>query len=332
MKISLPLIKLIDKTVIPISDSSTDALIPVVLFILFLFALYGAFFIKEYSRLWKYRKIIQTISLFFFFHFFHQCFCLLRDWVYGFKKLGIDNIFAFYNLIIPVMTISFSLIFGRIFCGFLCPFGYLLELIGKLGVSVKKNIQNKKNIVLLNWILWFVSLVTGIWLFTKMSPEKRYIVENIAAIWAIIHLFIIGIKLYKPDLDTSRFKWYSTALYIPLAIIGVYTSNPWCPVVSNEVDYSAIVAFVIVLSGSIIIPQSFCRFICPLGGMITIFSSISFFKRRKNSVKLSSHVCPVGAIQNNEIISFECNLCGKCEGKNHFVINETVKIREKPCS
>jgi polyferredoxin len=327
MQIKIPLIKLLDYTVIPVAGSSTDALIPVVLFFLFIFALFGIFYIRAYSKLRIFRRILQSVSLFFFFHFFHQCFCLLRDWVYGFKKLGIDNIFAFYNLIIPVMVIAFSIIFGRIFCGYLCPFGFFLEIIGIISEKIKsifltlfKNLYRDT----FNKLFWLISLGASIYLISKASPEKRYILENIAAVWAFIHLIITGFKLKYPLWDTSRIKWYSLSLYIPLAVIGVYTSNPWCPVVSNEVDYSAVAAFFIALAGSMIIPQSFCRFICPLGGLITFIGSYSFFKRRQKSDKLPDTICPVGAIYNNKIINFECNYCGKCEGGNHFKISESL--------
>ena len=78
------------------------------------------------------------------------------------------------------------------------------------------------------------------------------------------------------------------------------------------------------LLACVLVPRFFCRFLCPMGGLLEVFSKFKKLKIRRSQTsasattdlnKLLSDVCPTGArAQAGEdyIESPACITCGKC--------------------
>ena len=80
------------------------------------------------------------------------------------QKRGINGIFSRIPFYVLGLLILFGVIFGRIVCGFLCPFGLFQELIYKIRVpKIKKN-KITRQLTILKYII----LVT----FTSNHPQQ----------------------------------------------------------------------------------------------------------------------------------------------------------------
>lgn len=302
--------KLIDRVIIPVGNTSVDAAVFLTFFLLLLISA-GVLF-SGIKRIGLARRIIQCLSSLVFLLFFHQCLCIMRDWAFGFQQIGRDNTAAFGNLFLPVLLIVSALVMGRIFCGFICPMGLLVELFSKLG-KYKKFLGKKADYILLSG-LTLLSIVFSylIW------PDNRFVYESTAMIWTFLLLGYLFFAVNTPA-KWRVIRWpldFSLYLWMPLVLMGVYVNNPWCSVYASNLEYASMAAFVVTLLASAVFERAWCRFVCPLGAVLRFVSSFSHHKRvATNLEKKLWGVCPSGALDPSNKDGFDftsCIYCGKC--------------------
>ncbi|XRO75312.1 4Fe-4S binding protein [Methanocaldococcus sp. 28A] len=128
------------------------------------------------DKIQKLRKISQ---IFFFVYFvFLTSFCLC---FFGIIEKFILKGTVGQLIVKLIVIIALTLIFGRIFCGWMCPLGFLFELSYKLRVklfktkklpTVNENIHNK--LIYLRYVVLIVSLILTYYLstyaFCKVCP------------------------------------------------------------------------------------------------------------------------------------------------------------------
>jgi len=173
----------------------------------------------------------------------------------------------------------FGLLFGRLICGFLCPFGLLQELIYKL--PVKKIKKNR---------------------FTRVLSKLKYI---------ILAAFVVIIPLIKLEPAFCKYICPAGTLEggIPLLIKNESLRN----MIGALFSWKAFVLIVILIL-CVFCYRAFCRFLCPLGAIYSFFQPISFF-----GIKVDKHKCTgCGAcvktckMDVKKVCDGECIQCGDC--------------------
>ncbi len=182
------------------------------------------------------------------------------------------------------IAIALSLIwFGRgWFCGWICPYGALLELTHRLSRRIlpKKynyNFPPRVHEVLrrLRYVIFFALI--GISLFSVEMAERLTEVEPFKTTW------LVGIF--------SR-EWYLVLYWFALFGIGIF------------------------------IYRFFCRYLCPLGAAFSIASYFQIDRIKRYDFCKSCNVCEVNcdsmAInRKGEINRYECYSCFECEQAYH---------------
>ncbi len=182
------------------------------------------------------------------------------------------------------IAIALSLIwFGRgWFCGWICPYGALLELTHRLSRRIlpKKynyNFPPRVHEVLrkLRYVIFFALI--GISLFSVEMAERLTEVEPFKTTW------LVGIF--------SR-EWYLVLYWFALFGIGIF------------------------------IYRFFCRYLCPLGAAFSIASYFQIDRIKRYDFCKSCNVCEVNcdsmAInRKGEINRYECYSCFECEQSYH---------------
>ena len=184
------------------------------------------------------------------------------------------------------ILLLYSIFFGRMICGWLCPFGLVQELVYKI-----KTPKLKKSPVtlLLSWfkyavLVFFVLIVPIMYAFrdTPLPAFCKYICPA--------GTLEGGIGLLSNAVNESYFS-----------MLGPLFTWKFLLMVS-------------ILVGSIFIFRLFCRFICPLGALYGIFNKVSLF-----GVKLDKHKCTdCGLCQAHCKVDIrhvgdqECISCGEC--------------------
>jgi polyferredoxin len=169
--------------------------------------------------------------------------------------------------------------FGRAFCGWLCPFGLLQELIKKITsfrFKIKKSWGILKYVILLIMIP-VVYFTYEPW-FCKLCPAGT--IEG-------------TFPIMLSPLWTELSKLISFRFFIKLAIAIVF-----------------ILLFVV-------IRRPFCRYMCPLGAMWGLFNKISFVRMKVDNSRclkcnLCQEVCPMDIKIYEDPNHFDCIRCLKC--------------------
>lgn len=193
--------------------------------------------------------------------------------------------FSFYVL---GSIMLFGIVLGRVICGFLCPFGFLQDLLYK--IPLKKHNE------------------------FKFDNQLRYLKYAV-----LVLLVILG-----PMLITNQFgegdplfcKWLCPAgtleAGIPLAIANDGIRGALGFLFSYKV-----VILIIILFLSIIIYRPFCKFLCPLGCIYGLFNRFSFYQMSvdHNTCIMCNRcieACKMNVDVINNINSTECIRCGDC--------------------
>ena len=201
---------------------------------------------------------------------------------------GIHALFTDFRwdfiLVDPLITIlsafSFAGLFlwGRaLFCGWLCPFGALQELVS--------------------------------------MAARRLRVHQIR-IPIALHERLIAVKylLFLGLVAVSFFSW-------DLAMRGAEVEPFKAAIIFRFMTEWPMVGYALALvAASVFVERFYCRFVCPLGGGLSIFGRVRMFNWLKRHpecgtrCRICETVCPVGAIKRSgEIDMNECFYCLDCQ-------------------
>jgi MauM/NapG family ferredoxin protein len=216
---------------------------------------------------------------------------------------------------LSVITIIVTLIFGRVFCGWVCPLGTLNNLVG----SIRKK--------------------RSAHLYVKGYRVKYYILIAILAS-AVFTLQPVGIM----DPLSLLIRSFSVSVYplfnysIRSAFDTIYASNPAGIVAISEPMYTALkktvlsfdqsfyrqgvligVVFFIIIGLNLVEKRFWCKYLCPLGAFLGILSRFSFLKRSVSEGCTSCGVCATACQGNAQPATkgqwrdTECLVCRNCD-------------------
>lgn len=181
-------------------------------------------------------------------------------------------------------------IFGRLICGFLCPFGLIQDLLNK--IPFLKKIRTFKG--------------------DKLLRKLKYV---------IFAVFVILLPMFLVDIMGQGAPYFCKLICpagtleggIPLALLNKSMRSA---LGALYVWKNAILVVTIILS--IIIYRPFCKYICPLGAFYSVFNKVSFFKYRVSKEKCvgcgkCAKVCRMQVDPVVNANSLECIRCGRCK-------------------
>jgi polyferredoxin len=190
------------------------------------------------------------------------------------------------GLFIFLAIILVSFVFGKAFCSWLCPVGFVSELVGDFGEKLLKKIF-KRRIHLPRWIDYPLRSLK--YLLLGFLLYSVFFLMSTVAIQAFLdspYNIVADFKMYYFFADISQ-----TTLIIlaGLFILSIFIRNFWC------------------------------RFLCPYGALLGIVSFLSPNKIKRNAVScidcgLCAKACPsyIKVDKVKTVISDECNTCLSC--------------------
>lgn len=184
------------------------------------------------------------------------------------------------------ILLLYCLMFGRLICGWLCPFGLIQELLYKI-----KTPKLKKGPV------------------TRILSYLKYVI-------LVVFVFIIPIAYAFKDTPLPGFcKYICPAGTIEggLGLLSNAVNESYFAMLGPIFTWKFLVMISIVV-GCIFAFRAFCRFICPLGALYGLFNKISIFGVKvDNSKCINCDKCIRHCKMDvHHVGDQECISCGEC--------------------
>ena len=188
------------------------------------------------------------------------------------------------------LLILFGTIFGRLICGFLCPFGFLQELLYKIPVRkwrIPKKIDDR-----LRYLKYVILVV-----FVLLLPAFLHGTYGIGDPWFCKYICPAGTLEGGIPLVSVNSGLRS--------MVGVLFS--W-----------KILILILVLVASMHIYRPFCKYICPLGAIYGLFNRFSIYQMQVEKdtcthCGICEKTCLMQVNVTENINSPECIRCGACK-------------------
>ena len=308
--------KIHPEALIPLRGSYVDVF-PLLAFFILSFSAF--FFLFHSKRINLLRRGLQSISVFLFVYFTAECFCFIRNTIlFGIPLIGKNELLSFGYLVLFIFIVAFAIIFGRIFCGWICPFGFLQEIVFFLNKRIKRN---------LHLPLLILALLGGIIYLILLKPSQDILIQFIPHFLVLLLLLILLIRTvnFKLEPRLKKIRFIIFLIWIVLLLGRIYIFEPWCYLHGLKTgEYGIVGAFYIIMVGFPLFFRPYCRFICPVGVSFYFCAKHSVFNlKKKEDCKRSCsnclHVCPIQNIDKGKIKDkSECILCGECIRRDGF--------------
>ena len=256
----------------------------------------------------------RRISHVFFFSLF-AWFCIvstvgerfwqLRGWpVNWFLQLdplvAIGTILTTHSLYAPLLwamvTIVLTVILGRFFCGWVCPFGAIHHFVGFVG-SRKKPAAEKIELNRYRKAQGIKYIILVFFLFMTAFPSisaslQTGLLDPIPLVTRSFNLVLVAIADRVGYVTSVTPRFYEGAWLICAVFFASVLLN-------------------------LVIPRFYCRFICPLGALFGIIDRFALWRIGKNQAecincRLCQSNCQGGCEPAGNIRISECLLCFNC--------------------
>ena len=230
------------------------------------------------------RHGVQLISFLLFPGLFLTVFHAIRDVVMAL----VNGTFAFASasgsLATLVVTLGVTALWGRFFCGYLCTFGALQELLALAG--------------------------------RKLLPELKKVPATVDRIlkymkYGVLFALVLFVWTLQLPVDSTLNPW---------GVFGALLSGN-LSIMADAVPTWGFGLLLLILILSLFVERAFCRYLCPLGVLFTPLSAGRLFRVRRletacTGCQACTRSCAMGvAVHEDSFIrSGECIDCMRCLG------------------
>ena len=237
-----------------------------------------------------------------------------------FQHFLVIGSFSFITLAILLLVGG---LIGRWTCGWLCPFGFvqeLLHLIPSPEFKIPEWARYIKYVILVLFVIIMPLFVT----MSKSDNGKQ-------------KLTLIS-QLPEEELEFAQGETWFCKLICPAGTLGA-----GIPHVAMDKDLQELVGVMfwwkiallfLIIVASVFTRRPFCTVICPLGAFLGLFNRISllkltFFKDSCYNCNLCIRDCPMGLDPRKDFQSPECIRCMNCVKKKCFAIRPYTSLTDE---
>jgi ferredoxin len=193
-------------------------------------------------------------------------------------------------------TVILTIIFGRYFCSWLCPFGSIHHFVGYLANRKRKVVEkirlNKYRKAQCIKYLILVFLLAMAAFPSLASTLQTGLLDPIPLLTRTVNLVLL------PVLDRGTYLTSVEARYY-------------------ELGWLILAVFAATVLLNLVIPRFYCRFLCPLGAFLGVISRFAIWRIGKTkseciNCKLCEKSCEGGCEPSGNIKIAECVLCFNC--------------------
>ena len=217
------------------------------------------------------------------------------------------------QVIVPSMAVSvvfvvFTLVFGRAFCGWICPLGTLIDLSAKILRPSETRVSFETHLRMQYWKYYILAVMV---LGALFSAQWVYLLDPLVLMFRAV-----------------------TAGVYPAATALVPES--WMPgdtgMEYHGVAFAPLFLLLVVLGLTAITPRFYCRYICPLGAFYGLLSRVPLLRRRVTGCDSCVAIqtdkqcvtgCRMGAVDANPHLT-QNHECIRCMSGRSFCHTEAI--------
>ncbi len=193
-------------------------------------------------------------------------------------------------LYVAGFLIAVGAVLGRFVCGFLCPFGWIQELLHKIPVFKKrKKLKGERYLRLLKYV--------------------------------VLAVFVLLLPLFVVDITGLGKPWFCTYICPSGTLMGgipLVLANPMLRQAVGFLYAWKLLILFLLSALSLVIWRPFCRYLCPLGAIYGCFNPVALVRFRIDPQKCVScgacqAACPMELPVWQKPNGMECVRCGACQ-------------------
>jgi polyferredoxin len=191
------------------------------------------------------------------------------------------------NVVLAVGVLILALLARSAFCGWLCPLGFLQDLVS----GASRHVQRRVRPVRLG-VPWLKVHARPLAVLDRPLRLLKYIVLA----WAVGGAAAWGVMVFR-DVD----PWFALLELFRLTVIP------------------AALVLAVILVAALFVDRPWCRYACPLGaasGLVAMFSPVRIERVADacTSCGICTRACPMGlpVATADRIVSPDCNACLEC--------------------
>jgi polyferredoxin/ferredoxin len=223
---------------------------------------------------------------------------------------------------LALIMIVLTFVFGRFFCGWVCPLGTLIQLAGKLPIRRRRSVIETNHAHPAQVIKFYLLGALMVAAFFGL---------NWAGIFDPLSLVIRSLGLVVlPGLEVGLracFEWvyFANPLGLSEYTEPIYDSLQGSVLNFNQPHFHQAVFMSLIFTGILVVSfvryRFWCRILCPLGALYGVIARFGLFRINQNTACTSCRICTFtchgGAdpeVQGKWRPS-ECFVCGNCSAK-----------------
>ena len=215
---------------------------------------------------------------------------------------------------LALITVALTLVLGRVWCGWICPLGTVLEWVrfrraGERAQALSNRWRTVKYVIL--------AVILAAALFGNLT---LMLVDPIAIITRTMGTAVLPALNYA--VTSAETALYPVRLFRPpINLIERAFRGLVLPMVQYAFAANVAIAllFVLVVGLNAIAERFWCRYLCPLGGLLALLSKVALIERvvgpACNRCGHCDDACPMGTIEPErgyESDPGECTVCYDC--------------------
>ena len=233
--------------------------------------------------------------------------------------------YMLYEKTFPWLPIAafllFAIFFGRALCGWVCPFGFIQDLMAYVKRRHKEvSLDTHRSFIKIKYfllgIILFISFTVAISLVTSPSVGERY--TNALGPFSETPFNVLSpsdtMFAVLPNMFLSlRFAIYEQSFWQIVSGIAYFSPLLW----------ARLIIFFAVMILAAYIPRGWCKYFCPNGALMALFSRFSFLGLKRELIKCTRaecricvEACPmkvrITELPWEKISDPECIYCLKC--------------------